>query len=82
MHPESGESFVWPGRPLTHLTTRGTVVPQTLAGVSEDGIVAESPHTGAEVGVDRVETDPGLPPVHHQSDQSPSSSPLHTAALM
>ena len=54
--------------------------PLTLAGVCEGGVVADPPDTGAEVRVDWVQADPGLPPVHHQSPFS--SSPLHTAALI
>ena len=56
----------------------GSMAPLALAGVSEGGVVAESPDTGADVRVDWVQADPGLPPVHHQR---PFSSVV-TRALM
>ena len=52
------------------------MAPLTLAGVSEGGVVAESPDTGAEVRVDWVEADPGLPPVHHQPPFSTTTTAL------
>ena len=66
--------------PLTHLATMDTMDPLALTGVSEGGVVADSLDTGADIGVERVETDPGFSPIHRQS---PSSfSPPLTAALI
>ena len=75
---QSGESFILAAGSdcLTHLATMGSMDPPTLAGVSEGGVVAEPPDTGAEVRVDWVEADPGLPPVHHQPPFSTTTTAL------
>ena len=71
---QSGESFILPASPpLTHLSTMSSRAPLAQAGVSEGGVVADPPDTGANRGVHWVQADPpGLLPVHHLAPWPPA----------
>ena len=71
MHPDRGIISL-----PSHLA--GVVASPALTGSGQGWVVADPPHTGAEVGEAGVETVPWLPPVHHHS---PSSTPAPSTAL-